>query len=101
MYYNRDFYCVQIHDAEVACDGLLFNNIFEMPMTTLPDKEVLFIEGIFNQIQEEMRSQYSLTYSPTNKERDGSFRKIEVKTANKDLKVQVRKGYFATRGTSN
>ncbi|KRB55642.1 AraC family transcriptional regulator [Flavobacterium sp. Root186] len=53
MYYNRDFYCVQIHDAEVACDGLLFNNIFEMPMTALPDKEVLFVEGIYNQIQEE------------------------------------------------
>ncbi|SHG29379.1 helix-turn-helix domain-containing protein [Flavobacterium defluvii] len=53
MYYNRDFYCVQIHDAEVACDGLLFNNIFEMPMTTLPEKEVLFVEGIFNQIQQE------------------------------------------------
>lgn len=53
MYYNRDFYCVQIHDAEVACDGLLFNNIFEMPMTTLPDKEVLFVEGIYSQIQQE------------------------------------------------
>ncbi|WP_406843271.1 helix-turn-helix domain-containing protein [Flavobacterium soyae] len=53
MYYNRDFYCVQIHDAEVACDGLLFNNIFEMPMTTLPEKEVLFVESIYSQIQEE------------------------------------------------
>ncbi|WP_264551160.1 helix-turn-helix domain-containing protein [Flavobacterium sp. N2038] len=56
MYYNRDFYCVQIHDAEVACDGLLFNNIFEMPMTTLPNKEVVFIEGIYNQIREEFDS---------------------------------------------
>ncbi|MFH7015456.1 helix-turn-helix domain-containing protein [Flavobacterium sp. FlaQc-47] len=53
MYYNRDFYCVQIHDAEVACDGLLFNNIFEMPMTALPEKDVLFIESIYTQIQEE------------------------------------------------
>ncbi|MBF4515651.1 helix-turn-helix domain-containing protein [Flavobacterium sp. ANB] len=53
MYYNRDFYCVQIHDAEVACDGLLFNNIFEMPMTALPDKEVLFVESIYDQIQGE------------------------------------------------
>src|ERR1700681_800991 len=35
IYYNRDFYCVQIHDAEVACDGLLFNNLSNMPMTTL------------------------------------------------------------------
>ncbi|MEP6929259.1 MAG: AraC family transcriptional regulator [Flavobacterium sp.] len=56
MYYNRDFYYVQIHDAEVACDGLLFNNIFEMPMTALPDKEVLFVEGIYNQIQEEFNA---------------------------------------------
>ncbi|QSW89370.1 helix-turn-helix domain-containing protein [Flavobacterium endoglycinae] len=56
MYYNRDFYCVQIHDAEVACDGLLFNNIFEMPMTVLPEKEVVFIEGIYDQIQEEFVS---------------------------------------------
>lgn len=53
MYYNRDFYCVQIHDAEVACDGLLFNNIFEMPMTVLPQKEAPLVEGIYSQIQEE------------------------------------------------
>ncbi|WP_426485440.1 helix-turn-helix domain-containing protein [Flavobacterium sp. 2] len=56
MYYNRDFYCVQIHDAEVACDGLLFNNIFEMPMTAIPDKEVVFIDGIYKQLQQEFDS---------------------------------------------
>ena len=27
IFYNSDFYCIQIHDEEVACDGLLFNNI--------------------------------------------------------------------------
>lgn len=32
LYYNRDFYCIQIHDKEVACDGLLFNNIFQAPL---------------------------------------------------------------------
>jgi VWFA-related protein len=54
------------------------------------------LDDIFTQIQEEMRSQYSVVYTPENKARDGSFRKIEVKTARKDLKVQVRKGYYAT-----
>jgi VWFA-related protein len=54
------------------------------------------LDNIFEQIQEEMRSQYSLVYTPSNATRDGSFRKIEVRTARKDLKVQVRKGYFAT-----
>ncbi|WP_163410295.1 helix-turn-helix domain-containing protein [Flavobacterium ajazii] len=56
MYYNRDFYCVQIHDAEVACDGLLFNNIFEMPMTILPEKEISFICAIYQQIQGEFET---------------------------------------------
>ncbi|MBP0904284.1 helix-turn-helix domain-containing protein [Mariniflexile gromovii] len=53
MYYNRDFYCVQIHDAEVACDGLLFNNIYQMPKTVLPPKEDAIIQTILEQMQEE------------------------------------------------
>ncbi|MBP4139031.1 helix-turn-helix domain-containing protein [Flavobacterium geliluteum] len=53
MFYNRDFYCVQIHDAEVACDGLLFNNIFEMPMTALPAHHVAPVESIYHLLQEE------------------------------------------------
>jgi VWFA-related protein len=53
------------------------------------------LEDIFTQIQEEMRSQYALSYSPTNPAKDGSFRKIEIKPKQKDLKVQARKGYYA------
>lgn len=53
MYYNRDFYCVQIHDAEVACDGLLFNNIYQMPKTVLDVKEDTIIRTILDQMQEE------------------------------------------------
>jgi AraC-like DNA-binding protein len=32
IYYNRDFYCVEIHDKEVACDGILFHNVYEIPV---------------------------------------------------------------------
>jgi hypothetical protein len=42
-----------------------------------------------------MRTQYALGYTPTNGKKDGSFRKIDLRVANKDLKVQVRKGYYA------
>jgi len=54
----------------------------------------------FNQIQEEMRSQYLIAYEPTNQNRDGSYRKIEVQLTNallaKDkVKVTHRQGYFA------
>jgi VWFA-related protein len=51
----------------------------------------------FKEIQEEMRTQYAIGYTPANAGKDGTFRKIEIKTAAKDLKVQARKGYFATR----
>lgn len=54
IYYNRDFYCVQIHDHEVACDGLLFNNIYSMPMTAIPSKEQPVIEQYLQHIEEEL-----------------------------------------------
>ncbi|WP_118972891.1 helix-turn-helix domain-containing protein [Taibaiella koreensis] len=59
LYYNRDFYCVQIHDEEVACDGLLFNNIFEIPALTLGAREQNIINGILGQIREEFATQLS------------------------------------------
>ena len=58
------------------------------------------LEDIFRQIQEEMRSQYAIGYTPSDSNKDGSFRKLEIKTANKDLRPQARKGYFATPADS-
>ena len=54
----------------------------------------------FNQIQVEMRSQYLIAYEPSNQERDGSYRTIEVQLANSVLqkekvKLTHRQGYFA------
>ena len=55
------------------------------------------LESIFADIQEEVRSQYSIGYSPTNSGKDGSFRKIQIRTKQKGLKVQARKGYYASK----
>ena len=51
----------------------------------------------FDEISEELRSQYTLGYYPTNSQRDGKFRKIKIEMANKDLKVLARKGYYAPK----
>ncbi len=53
IFYNRDFYCIQIHDEEVACDGLLYNNINNMPMTAVPEPDAAFINHVFSQIEHE------------------------------------------------
>jgi len=55
------------------------------------------LQDVFQELQEEMRSQYSLGFSSANEKRDGSYRKLEVRMANKDLKAQVRKGYYAVK----
>jgi len=53
IFYNRDFYCIQIHDEEVACNGLLFNNIYNMPMVELDNSEIPFFSYIFGQMTDE------------------------------------------------
>lgn len=56
------------------------------------------LEEAFDEISEELRSQYTLGYYPTNNARDGKFRKIKVEMTNHDLKVLARRGYYAPRG---
>lgn len=51
----------------------------------------------FQDIGDELRSQYSLAYTPTNRRADGAFRKIKVEVDRKGLSVRTRKGYFAPR----
>ncbi len=50
----------------------------------------------FDQISQELRSQYNIGYVPTNTARDGSFRKVEIKPKQGDYKIQARSGYYAT-----
>jgi len=53
------------------------------------------LEAAFDQISEELRSQYTIGYTPTNKKRDGTYRKIKVEMKNKDYSVLTRRGYYA------
>jgi VWFA-related protein len=55
------------------------------------------LNEIFDEIQEEMRSQYSIGYTPSDPAQDGSFREIKIETRQKGLKVQARKGYYALK----
>ena len=49
----------------------------------------------FDQIQNELRSQYNIGYSPTNHKLDGTYRKIQIKAKGGEYKVQARQGYYA------
>lgn len=60
------------------------------------------LQAAFAQIQRELREQYLVAYSPTNKRRDGTFRKLQIEVASperrKELKLTFRQGYFAKSG---
>lgn len=49
----------------------------------------------FQEIADELRTQYLLGYSPANTRRDGSYRKIRVRVRNGNYKIQARRGYYA------
>ena len=54
------------------------------------------LEDTFESINDELRSQYNLTYSPSNRHTEGKFRKIKVRLLNdKGLTIRYRTGYFA------
>jgi VWFA-related protein len=56
------------------------------------------LEAAFQQIQDELRTQYLATYTPSDSKADGTFRKVTVachEDGGEDLKVQLRKGYYA------
>jgi Ca-activated chloride channel family protein len=59
--------------------------------------DMLSLERSFTKISKELRAQYLVTYNPTNKQYDGTFRKIDVKLADRrgDLKVRTKRGYKA------
>jgi len=49
----------------------------------------------FRAINEELRSQYSITYTPTNRRKDGTFRKVKVDVDRGGIVVRHRQGYYA------
>ncbi len=87
-------YVLLISDPQYGSDSHAMGQMAEQTGGRLitvsnPDK----LQKAFQQISDELRSQYSIGYTPTNEKHDGSFRKIEIKA--KDMRIQARKGYYA------
>jgi VWFA-related protein len=53
------------------------------------------LQAAFEQIEDELRTQYVASYTPSNTKLDGTFRHLDVQCG-EGMKVQVRKGYYAT-----
>lgn len=63
----RDFYCVQTHDTEIACNGVLFNNIYETPFVKPSNKDTqklnFILENLIEEFEQEETAQYDMLQS--------------------------------------
>lgn len=57
--FHSDFYCIEAHRDEVACNGLLFNNIYVEPSVSLSEEQLLDFSQFFNQIISEFKNDAS------------------------------------------
>jgi len=56
------------------------------------------LDDAYREVAEELRRQYAIYYTPANKMRDGSFRRVHVQTRDPQLRTFTRIGYYAPRG---
>ena len=55
------------------------------------------LESTYAEVADELRHQYALYFTPLNKSRDGSFRRVRVETTNPAFQSHTRVGYFAPK----
>lgn len=54
--FEQDFYCIQTHDAEIACNGVLFNNVYETPFVKPSQKDSQKLTFIIESLVDEFES---------------------------------------------
>ncbi|MCT2563395.1 AraC family transcriptional regulator [Chryseobacterium herbae] len=63
LFFHGDYYCIEYHKEEVACNGLLFNNIYLNPGIKLASDSYQYILGIFEHIQHELSEKHLFSES--------------------------------------
>jgi AraC family transcriptional activator of pobA len=52
--FHSDFFCINKHQAEITCDGILFNNVHQVPVFKIDDITKQLFEDIFLKISNEI-----------------------------------------------
>ncbi|WP_223608488.1 AraC family transcriptional regulator [Chryseobacterium sp. OSA05B] len=63
LFFHGDDYCIEYHKEEVACNGLLFNNIYLNPGIKLTSDSYQYILGIFDHIRHELSENHLFSES--------------------------------------
>ena len=65
--FSKDFYCIQTHDKEVACNGVLFNNVYETQFVKPCEKDTqklsFILDGFIEEFAQNQTTQYDMLQS--------------------------------------
>ncbi|TCI85858.1 helix-turn-helix domain-containing protein [Tenacibaculum sp. M341] len=65
--FTKDFYCIQTHDTEIACNGVLFNNVYETPFVVPSQKDTnklnFILESLIEEFELDETAQYDMLQS--------------------------------------
>lgn len=56
LFFHPDFFCIHKHQAEIACNGVLFNNIYEPPFIGVNEQSGIALENVLIQIRNEIQN---------------------------------------------
>jgi AraC-like DNA-binding protein len=57
VYFHPDFFCIHKHQAEIACNGVLFNNIYEPPFIQIDENSTAILQSVLRQMEKEIQNQ--------------------------------------------
>ncbi|WP_134147766.1 helix-turn-helix domain-containing protein [Flavobacterium sp. 270] len=67
IHFHPDFYCIHMHQKEVSCNGVLFNNVYQPPFTKITDQAKFTFQMVIDQMKAEIQNaelaQYELLIS--------------------------------------
>ncbi|PWN72049.1 AraC family transcriptional regulator [Chryseobacterium phosphatilyticum] len=63
LFFHGDYYCIEYHKEEVACNGLLFNNIYLNPAIELTKENYAYILELFDHIKQEESEKHPFSES--------------------------------------
>jgi len=91
----RDFYCIQTHDKEVACNGVLFNNIYDTPFLQPTKNDTIKLEFIITSLIDELKQsetgQYDMLQAYL---KQFIVHAVRIKTAHYQIKDDVESQLF-------
>ena len=94
LHFHPDFYCIHMHQKEVSCNGVLFNNIYQPPFTRIDEAATAVFNLIISQMTSEMvrpeLAQYELLIS---------YLKVILITASRLKTVQLQEEKAAVPNT--